>query len=138
MCVADETVAAAIHEVDKVSDADAARLAQNDLQTKHAEVAELQVGDRIVRDEWDEHRIWRVEVGPEGAVARVHPDDVQRCVGVLQSDGQEVCPTAPKPSSRASLVLDVRVRRARPPSPLYENWASTRCRSSCGEAQIES
>ena len=43
-----------------MSDADAARLAENDLQTKHAEVAELQVGDRIVRDEWEEHRIWRV------------------------------------------------------------------------------
>ena len=42
-----------------------------------------------------QHRIWRVEVGPNGAVARVHPDDVERCVGVLQSNGEEVCASSP-------------------------------------------
>lgn len=43
-----------------------------------------------------QHRIWRVEVGSEGAVARVHPDDVERCVGVLQSNGEEVSACCPK------------------------------------------
>ena len=44
-----------------------------------------------------QHRIWRVEVGPQGAVARVHPDDVQRCVGTIQQGDIQVCPKSLPP-----------------------------------------
>jgi hypothetical protein len=60
-----------------------------------------------------QHRIWRVEVGAHGAVARVHPADVERCVGVLQSNGEEVRPQ-PMPANadlaRASRLAQPSVR----------------------------
>lgn len=48
-----------------------------------------------------QHRIWRVEVGPEGAVARVHPDDVQRCVGLINQGDMQVCPKCCRPREPA-------------------------------------
>ena len=46
--------------MDAVDVVDAVKLDKNDLLTKSMETCEIHVGDRVLRDEWDYHRIWRV------------------------------------------------------------------------------
>jgi hypothetical protein len=58
--LAGDFVANEIKSIDAVNEADAIRLEENDLQTKAMEMCTLQVGDRVLRDEWELHRIWRV------------------------------------------------------------------------------
>ena len=38
-----------------------------------------------------QHRIWRIDMGPESAVVHVHPSDVANCIGTVGEGSLQVC-----------------------------------------------
>lgn len=80
-----------------------------------------------------QHRIWRIDMGPESAVVHVHPNDVASCVGVISSGNIQV----PRTATARALAAP---RQPAPSAPRMSRWPALRpiTRPTCARATTAS